>query len=452
MDVAAWLRSSGLSQYEAAFRKNAIDVDVLPDLTDGDLTELSVNLGDRKRLLKAIARLSSAETPEWSPEDPSSSKDDAERRPITVMFCDLVGSTTIAAKLDAEDWRDLVGAYLDAASAAVTELGGHVLNKLGDGLMALFGYPQAQENDAERAVRAALAIQRALDDLNATNADKDAPRLAARIGLESGRSWSTRLATSLATRPISRRACKRLAEPGSVSSPRACNGRSPGCSSPRTVALHELKGVPAPVTLYRSSARAAAAGGAAARADAARRTRGGTRTTRSALGACAVGRGPVRPRRRRARHRQVAADRGVPRSARRDASHWVEWSSSQLLQNTPLHPIVEWGRLRFGGADAPAERRLADLESALRSVGLDPAEYAPLLAPLLEGPPAEQRRVELAPEELRRRQLAAMTAWILAGARSQPARAGLRGFALGRSDLARSHERAGRARRCRRRC
>ena len=79
---------------------------------------------------------------------------------MTVMFCDLVGSTSLAAKLDAEDWRNLVGAYLDEASAAVTGLGGHVLKKLSDGLMALFGYPQAQENDAERAVRAALAIQR----------------------------------------------------------------------------------------------------------------------------------------------------------------------------------------------------------------------------------------------------------------------------------------------------
>jgi class 3 adenylate cyclase len=89
----------------------------------------------------------------------------AERRPITVMFCDLVGSTGLTAKLDPEDWRNLVNAYLDEASGAVTALGGHVLKKLGDGLMALFGYPKAQENDAERALRAALAIQRALAEL-----------------------------------------------------------------------------------------------------------------------------------------------------------------------------------------------------------------------------------------------------------------------------------------------
>ena len=100
------------------------------------------------------------------------------------MFCDLVGSTSLASKLDAEDWRNLVNAYLDQASAAVTDFGGHVLKKLGDGLMALFGYPHAQENDAERAVRAALAIQRALGELNARNAGRDAPQLTARIGLE----------------------------------------------------------------------------------------------------------------------------------------------------------------------------------------------------------------------------------------------------------------------------
>src|SRR5258708_5739251 len=103
------------------------------------------------------------------------------------MFCDLVGSTSLAARLDPEDWRNLVGGYLDAASAAVTSLGGHVLKKLGDGLMALFGYPRAQENDGERAVRAALAIQRALVDLNARNVATGAFELSARIGLESGR-------------------------------------------------------------------------------------------------------------------------------------------------------------------------------------------------------------------------------------------------------------------------
>jgi predicted ATPase len=108
------------------------------------------------------------------------------------------------------------------------------------------------------------------------------------------------------------------------------------------------------------------------------------------------------------------------RSKLGEAPHtFVEWSSSQLLQNTPLHPIAEWGRQRFG-ADEPAARRLADLENTLRLIGLDASEYAPLLAPLVEIPLPEERAAKLAPEELRRRQLAAMTTWVLAGARSQP--------------------------------
>ena len=193
MDVGGWLRGLGLGQYEEKFRDNKIDADVLPRLTVDDLKDIGVSVvGDRRRLLDAIAAIAGAGRPADAPASPTKSappkglQASAERRPITVMFCDLVGSTSLAAKLDPEDWRTLVNAYLDEASAAVTGFGGHVLKKLGDGLMALFGYPHAQENDAERAVRAALAIQRALADLNARNARSGAPELSARIGIESG--------------------------------------------------------------------------------------------------------------------------------------------------------------------------------------------------------------------------------------------------------------------------
>jgi hypothetical protein len=105
----------------------------------------------------------------------------------------------------------------------------------------------------------------------------------------------------------------------------------------------------------------------------------------------------------------------------RDTPHtWVEWSCSQLLQNTPLHPIAEWGRQRFGGADVPVERRLADLENTLTLIKLDPAENVPLLAPLLDIPLPRECVVPLAPEELRRRQFAALTSWTFASARVQP--------------------------------
>jgi class 3 adenylate cyclase len=153
MDVGEWLKGVGLGQYEATFRAHDIDIDVLPDVTEADLEKIGLPLGARKRLMKAIANLRSAgSTPSTLPLEPSRPRaarappprPDAERRPITVMFCDLVGSTRIASRLDPEDWRNLVNAYLDEATRAVTGLGGHVLKRLGDGLMALFGYPQAQ--------------------------------------------------------------------------------------------------------------------------------------------------------------------------------------------------------------------------------------------------------------------------------------------------------------------
>jgi class 3 adenylate cyclase len=202
MDVGAWLRRLGLEQYEAAFRENAIDAEVLRDLTDQDLEKLGILLGHRRKLLRAIAALEDvtapAAAPSSSPSIPpeltstatapisTATLTSGERRHVTVMFCDLVDSTGIAARLDAEEWRDLVGAYLDAASAAVTDMGGKVAKKLGDGLMALFGYPLALENDAERAVRAALSIQRALAELNRKNEVAGKPALAARIAIDTG--------------------------------------------------------------------------------------------------------------------------------------------------------------------------------------------------------------------------------------------------------------------------
>ena len=132
------------------------------------------------------------------------------------MFCDLVGSTGISAQLDAEEWRDLVGAYLDAASAAVVEMGGHVAKKLGDGLMSLFGYPVAQENDSERAVRAALAIQRALAELNRKNAGSGKPVLTARIGLETGPVVVDAAGEIFGDAPNVAARVQALAEPGAV--------------------------------------------------------------------------------------------------------------------------------------------------------------------------------------------------------------------------------------------
>src|SRR5580704_10727748 len=188
-DLAQWLEKLDMSEYAQRFAENGVDVSVLPHLTDQDLKDIGVLLGHRRKMLAAIADLDNAAAVAVSspvslsvpPVEAVTTTPVGERRHVTVMFCDLVDSTGIAAKLDAEEWRDLVGAYLDAATAAVTEIGGKVAKKLGDGLMALFGYPVAQENDAERAVRAALSIQRSLIELNRRNASFGKPALAARI-------------------------------------------------------------------------------------------------------------------------------------------------------------------------------------------------------------------------------------------------------------------------------
>ncbi len=168
MDVGEWLRSLGLSRYEDAFREAEIGPDVLPDLTDSDLEKLGVPLGDRKRLLKAIASFGPAQMVA-EPRGPSptpSSTDAAERRQLTVMFCDLVGSTAMSARLDPEDMREVIAAYQKCVSETVRRFGGFVAKYMGDGVLVYFGYPQAHEHDAERAVQAGLALVEAAPKLN----------------------------------------------------------------------------------------------------------------------------------------------------------------------------------------------------------------------------------------------------------------------------------------------
>ena len=185
MDVGDWLRSLGLSQYEAAFRENGIDGDVLVDLSDADLEKLGVlPLGHRKRLLRAIAGLS-APAAGSSPSPAVNSRpaaDTAERRQLTVVFCDLVGSTALAARIDPEDMRSIIAAYHQCCAAQIASQGGFVAKYMGDGVLAYFGYPQAHEHDAERAVRAGLAMVEAVPKLETS---ANAP-LHVRVGIATG--------------------------------------------------------------------------------------------------------------------------------------------------------------------------------------------------------------------------------------------------------------------------
>ena len=197
-NVRAWLSDLGLSQYADAFEHNDVAPDLLPTLTDQDLRELGVqSLGHRKMLLKAIAELDPAELralapiPDALPAPPTAASvaaaaTEGERRQLTVMFSDLVGSTALSERLDPEELRAVIRAYQESAARVIESFGGHIAQYLGDGLLVYFGHPVAHEDDAQRAVRAGLGIISGMRETE-TGLTDDAPAgLALRIGLHTG--------------------------------------------------------------------------------------------------------------------------------------------------------------------------------------------------------------------------------------------------------------------------
>ncbi len=161
MDVGTWLGSLGLDQYEDLFRQHEIDADILPELTDQHLRDIGIPLGHRLRMLRAIRQFAN----DGDPDSGLRRHENPERRQLTVMFCDLVGSTALTAQLDPEDMADLIRAFQGAVATAVARFDGHVAKWMGDAAMVYFGYPRAHEDDAERATRAGVAIIDAVAEL-----------------------------------------------------------------------------------------------------------------------------------------------------------------------------------------------------------------------------------------------------------------------------------------------
>src|SRR5438132_5417293 len=249
MDIAEWLRSLGLERYEAAFRDNEIDWAVMPELTADDLKDIGVAaVGHRRKLLAAIATLRS--DAEAAPE-PAVAAPTAERRQLTVMFCDLVGSTELSSRLDPEDLREVVAAYHRAVADVVTGFDGFVAKYLGDGVLVYFGYPRAHEDDAERAVRAGLGVIDAVGRLDVRSVE-----LQARVGIATGLvvvgdligEGSAQEQSVVGETPNLAARLQALAEPDAVVIAAGTRRLVGDLFEYRALGTVELKGIAAPVT------------------------------------------------------------------------------------------------------------------------------------------------------------------------------------------------------------
>jgi Adenylate cyclase, family 3 (some proteins contain HAMP domain) len=183
--IAAWLDGLGLGQYATVFDANAIDMETLPHLTEADLEKVNVALGHRKRILRAIAALTNGNlgtTAGLHSQTMAAPISEGERRQLTVLFCDLVGSTALAVQLDPEDLSAVIRRFQGTCAAIIKQGGGHIARYMGDGILAYFGYPQAHEDDAESAVRAGLDLVAKVGQLLLPSHDP----LQIRVGIATG--------------------------------------------------------------------------------------------------------------------------------------------------------------------------------------------------------------------------------------------------------------------------
>jgi class 3 adenylate cyclase/tetratricopeptide (TPR) repeat protein len=364
---------------------------------------------------------------------------DGERRHLTVLFCDVVGSTEIAARLDPEEWREMVGAYHRAAAEAISRYGGHVAQYLGDGVMAYFGWPEAHENDAERAARAGLAILEAVSKLNQQSAS---PTISVRVGIDSGKvvvgAGAGKDAEVFGETPNIAARVQTAAAPDTVLITGATHRLLSGLFVVEERGAQELKGVANPVQLYRVLRPTGVRGRLAA-------ARGLTpfvgreeelRLLLSRWERACDGEGQLV---------LVIGEAGIGKSRLvaefhdriRDTRHiWMESAGEQFFENSPFHAVIEmlsqWLDLQVPGEAqrsranesarcALEKEQLDHLERVLASAGLKPEDAAPLIADLLQIPVDERYpAIALTPEQRRRRMLAALTGWVFGSARSLP--------------------------------
>lgn len=434
MDVGAWLHGLGLGRYEQAFRDNDIGADLLPRLTAKDLRDIGVrSVGHRRRLLDAIAtldlRIKAASTAIGSaaPAAPKAPRIGVERRQVTVVFVDLVGSTALSGRLDPEDLREAIRAYQDACAAAITCFEGHVAQFLGDGILAYFGWPIAHEDEPDRAVRAALNIVRTVPRL-ATPADE---ALAARVGIATGLVVIGDLAGTMheeaiiGETPNLAARLQQLADPGTIVVAENTRRLLGGRFALADLGAHSLRGFSKPVRAWRVA---------------------GERPFEDRFEVRRVaGLAPMIGRRRELallldRWRQacrgvgqvmvLVGEPGVGKSRLvealrdrlRDEPHQsLAFQSSPLHTGTALYPIIAQLEHAAGFNDADdAGARLAKIE-ALLATSMGDTTDAPMLAGLL-GLPTDERYPSsgLTPSQRKERTLEILLAYVETMATQRP--------------------------------
>ena len=424
-DTAAWLEEIGLGQHAELFRANDITAAVLPELTDEDLRQLGLSLGHRRLLLKAIkdrakssdeaATRQTALVAEPSAPEAAALRPEAERRQLTVMFVDLVGSTELSARLDPEDMRAVIAAYQNACSEVIRRYEGHVAKYMGDGVLAYFGYPRAHEDDAERAVRAALELTGAVGKQIAS----DGTRLAARIGIATGQvvvgdlvgEGAAQEEAVVGETPNLAARLQGVAAPGSLVIAASTRRLVGAVFELRELGPQPLKGFPALASAWRVLGESRAQG----RFEALRGRRltplVGREHERALLLErwrwASEGDGQVvllsgepgigKSRLIRAHREQLP---GAPYTA-------VSQFCSPYHTNSALHPMIGLLERAAGFTpEDPYEQRLDKLEALLTLSTERLQEAVPLLAALLSIPAGERHpRLELSPERQRQRTL-----------------------------------------------
>jgi predicted ATPase/class 3 adenylate cyclase len=431
-DVDQWLERLGLAAYAQLFAENEIDIEVLPDITEQDLKELNVPLGHRKKLLKAIGLLQGL-APQ-RPAEEIAARTEAERRQLTVMFCDLVGSTALSERLDPEELREIIRAYQDVCAKVVARYDGYIAKFLGDGVLVYFGYPQAHEDDAERAARAGLAIVDAIPEIAVPALSRE--KLAVRVGINTG----PVVVGDLIGQGAAQQASVVGETPNVAARLQALAGENQVVIGPLTYELigetfacddlgaQQLKGSEKPVRAWRV-ARESEKGTSVEF----RRPRHGFKLVgrQEELGLLARswqtsvnGHGQVVLIQGEA---GIGKSRLIEELRAKVAGQNYTWGAircSPYHVNSTLYPVIEYLK-RVAGWEAMdgAEQKVEKLEQALRVSGVPLAAMVPLYAELLSLPVPDSRYapLQLGAQERREQTLDALAGWLIEEAERRPA-------------------------------